>query len=472
MLYEFINNNAQINPTARRRIRSHAATGKNLGKTLVRRSRKDLLGSGPRPFQVTVPERLLPPPEPHDTRAQPRQHAATTFDRQIGDGVSISSLPIDFLGESRALVHKAITFFCRMHYTPELSDAFQAHKGPPTMWFQLAFEDEAYFHIVMAISITSLNNVMAQGEDPALALQHQGRTVYLINSRLSQANPVSNANLAVVVMIAQYERLRGRFLESLVHLDGLYSMVEMRGGIATLIRDEPSLGQKIARLDLDLALYIGTKPRFDVASITNDSTSIPWLSESLITEHERGSCGFSDCPGLSIQLRSIATQIACLGRQVNDAHVGLRTALHTRSFHIVLLRLGHRLIHFAPLGGPRPTSEIDNAVQLGLIAFLMPFMHQLDGTMPHCPLLSHQIHLAMQRDFATAEHTQEVLLWILLVSGASVFSQLEDGWLVSAVSKATKTLDLCTWEELACVMDKYPWIDGIHNKPARLLCGF
>jgi hypothetical protein len=226
------------------------------------------------------------------------------------------------------------------------------------------------------------------------------------------------------------------------------------------------------RLDLDLALYIGTKPRFDVASITNDSTSIPWLSESLITEHERGSCGFSDCPGLSIQLRSIATQIACLGRQVNDAHVGLRTALHTRSFHIVLLRLGHRLIHFAPLGGPRPTSEIDNAVQLGLIAFLMPFMHQLDGTMPHCPLLSHQIHLAMQRDFATAEHTQEVLLWILLVSGASVFSQLEDGWLVSAVSKATKTLDLCTWEELACVMDKYPWIDGIHNKPARLLCGF
>jgi hypothetical protein len=155
-----------------------------------------------------------------------------------------------------------------MHYTPELSDAFQAHKGPPTMWFQLAFEDEACmessyspapwcslctkraadFHIVMAISITSLNNVMAQGEDPALALQHQGRTVYLINSRLSQANPVSNANLAVVVMIAQYERLRGRFLESLVHLDGLYSMVEMRGGIATLIRDEPSLGQKIARL--------------------------------------------------------------------------------------------------------------------------------------------------------------------------------------------------------------------------------
>jgi hypothetical protein len=108
MPYEFINNNAQINPTARRRIRSHAATGKNLGKTLVRRSRKDLLGSGPRPFQVTVPERLLPPPEPHDTRAQPRQHAATTFDRQIGDGVSISSLPIDFLGESRALVHKGI----------------------------------------------------------------------------------------------------------------------------------------------------------------------------------------------------------------------------------------------------------------------------------------------------------------------------------------------------------------------------
>ncbi|CAG9987540.1 unnamed protein product [Clonostachys byssicola] len=184
----------------------------------------------------------------------------------------------------------------------------------------------------MAISITSLNNVMAQGEDPALALQHQGRTVSLINSRLSQANPVSNANLAVVVMIAQYERLRGRFLESLVHLDGLYSMVEMRGGIATLIRDEPSLGQKIARLDLDLALYVGTEPRFDVARISNDNTSMPWLAQPLIAEHELDSCGFSYCPGLSIQLQSLAKEVTCLGRQVNDAHLYIRDHFISHSF--------------------------------------------------------------------------------------------------------------------------------------------
>ena len=30
-----------------------------------------------------------------------------------------------------------------MHYTPDLYKAFEAHKGPPSMWFQLAFEDEA-----------------------------------------------------------------------------------------------------------------------------------------------------------------------------------------------------------------------------------------------------------------------------------------------------------------------------------------
>lgn len=99
----------------------------------------------------------------------------------------------------------------------------------------------------MAISITRLNKTILQKEDPALALQHQAQAFDLINSRLSRADPASDANLAVIVMFSQYERLQGRYVQALVHLDGLCQMLELRGGITQLAEEKPSLFQKIIR---------------------------------------------------------------------------------------------------------------------------------------------------------------------------------------------------------------------------------
>ena len=98
----------------------------------------------------------------------------------------------------------------------------------------------------MATSII-LNNIATEKEDPMLAVRHLTQTFRLVNQRLSRTDAVSDASMAVVVIIAQYERHRERYLKGLIHLDGLRRMVEMRGGISQLLWYNPSLGQKIIR---------------------------------------------------------------------------------------------------------------------------------------------------------------------------------------------------------------------------------
>lgn len=190
-----------------------------------------------------------------------------------------------------------------------------------------------------------------------------------------------------------------------------------------------------------------------------------------ITEIGQG-CGFSTCPDLSIKLQDIAQNITILARQANDAHTGRRPVLNLRPFHISLLLLGHRLIQFSPLAGARSIGDIDNTVQLGLVAFLMPFMHHLDGTIPNNPLLSHLIQSTIRHSSSTTTHELEIALWALFMAAASVFSQHKYPWLVSSISQIIESLNLHSWDEVHSRMGRYPWVDAIHSKTAESLCGF
>ena len=162
--------------------------------------------------------------------------------------------------------------------------------------------------------------------------------------------------------------------------------------------------------------------------------------------------------------------MACIARLLNDADAGHRPNLNTRVFHGMLLLLGYRLIHFSPLNGPRPIFHLENAVHLGLIAFMMPFMHRLDGKVPDSPLLSRLIVSAMEKVSGVDKDSQEFLLWIMLVGGASIFTQPKDGWLISMISQKMYSLNLHTWEDVARIMAKYPWIDAFHGKVGKSLC--
>jgi len=103
------------------------------------------------------------------------------------------------------------------------------------------------FHSAVAVSISALNNLVKQQDDPKEAMHHISQALRLVNKKLSGKDAISNTNIAVVLIMAQYERLQNHYRQGLVHLDGLQRMVELRGGISQLKRDKPSLALKIHR---------------------------------------------------------------------------------------------------------------------------------------------------------------------------------------------------------------------------------
>lgn len=99
----------------------------------------------------------------------------------------------------------------------------------------------------MALSVIALNNLVINQEDHMQAIRHLSHTFRLVNERLSGNDAVSDTTIAVVVMMAQYERHSSQHSQGLVHLKGLQRIVELRGGISQLTKNKPSLAQKIFR---------------------------------------------------------------------------------------------------------------------------------------------------------------------------------------------------------------------------------
>lgn len=224
------------------------------------------------------------------------------------------------------------------------------------------------------------------------------------------------------------------------------------------------------RLDLDYALYLGTPTRFSIAEVADGCAVWSWFRDSFGNENKRRPYGFGRLINLGGELRDVATDLTHLAWLLNDTNAGRPPALDARAFHGTVLLLGYRLIHFSSLGGSRPVCHLQNAVHLGLVAFVMPFMYRFDGKVPDSPLLSRLIRLAVQQNLSADIDVQEILLWILLVGAASVFLQPLDEWIVPSISQIMHRLRLRTWADVSRTMAKYPWIDAYHNGPGQALC--
>ena len=104
MPLEFIDNNSTIDRAARRRIRSHMAMGRNAGKTLVRPSRKNL-GQ-----EIKNATGLIRIPKTIDDTcdSESNEYENNEIERQVGDGLSVLSIPKQRNPGSTGLVQKGM----------------------------------------------------------------------------------------------------------------------------------------------------------------------------------------------------------------------------------------------------------------------------------------------------------------------------------------------------------------------------
>lgn len=103
MPFEFVDNNAPIDRVARRRIRSHVATGKNAGRTHVRPSRvkNNDREAGGRTVTAIV---RIPRVVADARRKEVEFEVDCAIERVIGDSLSVFSFPEQGNVKSRRIV--------------------------------------------------------------------------------------------------------------------------------------------------------------------------------------------------------------------------------------------------------------------------------------------------------------------------------------------------------------------------------
>ncbi|KAI5459123.1 hypothetical protein BGZ63DRAFT_271394 [Mariannaea sp. PMI_226] len=463
MAFQFIDNSS-IDGATRKRIRSHAALGKNAGKTLNRPSRKN----AQRPRVMTATALVRVPKAVRDTyKSERNEPPVPELERQIDDGICF---PVELAAESRQLARQVFHFLSGPRFAPELNNAVDCTGTTVSIWVQLMLVDEAYFHCALALSISALNKLLLVKKDSTSAMQHLSQTFHIISQRLSGNRAVSNETIAAVVGMAQYERHHGEHSRGLVHVRGLWRMVQLRGGIAQLAYEKPSLTQKIFRVDLEYALQLGTRPLFTSKDVEVGRERMYGPRDSFKRPKEAmNKDETSLLSRVGNPLWELLLEMRHAAFMVNESSANLRPKLNSFEFHDALIKFGYKILAINPLGGNELGSLEASLLHLGLAAFLMSFLRGLDRLVAETPLLSKLASIAGQTYEAQGSECQRLLLWFLLIGRSSIFRGNGNHWQVSQIRLIIQSLGLQTWDEVKDAVAIFPWVDCLHNEPSRYI---
>ncbi|KAL2872718.1 uncharacterized protein BJX67DRAFT_376511 [Aspergillus lucknowensis] len=477
MPFEFIDNNAAIDRASRKRIRSRAATGKNLNRTIARSSRAIVpKGTTAAPFRVPASIRNA-----HKRQYDTDGDVEIEIERPVGDGLQF---PVPVPPESRYLVREGmytslstLFFFCGVRHNPLLDSALDNPDNIRSVWVRYFFLDEAYFHCSVATLILCSRNLV---KETAQGMRHIAHTYRILQERLCGKEATSDMTIAILVIMAQYERLQGQHARGYIHVQGMKRMIELRGGIMGLGKENWGIILKVLRADLEYALQLGSQTLFSDEGIDVLRAWRPVYVGCGNKGDQVNDLGLDSFLQKNLQpdLWMIFSDIRCLATILNDADAGYRQKLEGVEFHDTIILLGYRLLRIRPLGetsSPNASSgtrmsDLENVVHLSLMAFLVTFLTGLDRQVPDKPLLSHRLGVALKTLTAPDEAGPEtqmvrsVLLWTLFIGSVVVFKPVEDEWLTPTTQAAKRALGLSSWEDTKKVLVRFPWVNPLHDR--------
>ncbi|KAF7558905.1 hypothetical protein G7046_g5263 [Stylonectria norvegica] len=458
MAFEFIDNST-IDRAARKRIRSHAATGKNLGRKIVRPSRKKVVESRPALFRPL--KKRLEIAAKHDDS---HDEDVIEIQRQIGDGLSF---PVPLSSESRDIVRKAFYFISGNRQSPELNNALEPIDVSSSIWVRYMLIDEAYFHCTVATSIVIFNSAESRQRQTKESIHHLSETFRLVNEQISRGGAVSDKTMAAVIGMAQYERAQSQYGRGLVHLRGLKQMTMMRGGIRQLNKQRPDVTKKVFRADLEYSMYLGSDTLFSVDDITSGNCAAYILAGSPNETYDREILT-EDIPiafrELRPDLQTLLADIKYLSLLLNDANAGRRPRLDSSRFHETVMLLGYRLVAVNTTSEARSMGCLDSLVHITLMAYIVRLLVGLDRKSADNPLLSSVARLSAVKDEHLKSGNGEALLWMLFTGRVSVFKGEDDVWLVPRAREIAASLGLRTWNDVRQVLTKFAWVEMLHDK--------
>jgi len=160
--------------------------------------------------------------------------------------------------------------------------------------------------------------------------------------------------------------------------------------------------------------------------------------------------------------------IISLARLFNS-NTGVGSQLNGYTFHDTIIFLGYNLVRTSSLANPRSACRLNYTVHLGLMAFLTTFLLGFCCKRQEFMLLSELARSAAQGDLDEDEQSREVLLWTLFIGGVTIFSPLDDIWLIPRIVETTLSLGLTDWGDVSQTLSNFPWVNNLHDRPGEVL---
>lgn len=322
----------------------------------------------------------------------------------------------------------------------------------------------------MAVTRARITHSQDNGGKSSESTWHFLQALRLLRYDLGTNFSPQDSSIVVAISLAIYANLNGSTSESRIHVQGLKRILELRpGGLAALCSSAPEVGNKIRRIDVELALVVGTPTVFG-----SQALPLPGLLH-VVPLDDRKLCDPlpTSLSETSPTIQFAVTDVTALCKYAGSAQ------LSAFEYQNLVISIFQRLIDFASLGGDRPSHPLDNICQLGLLAFMSTVLyHTRERRFTCSALLSDLLRTGLDRFDIDMSYDQvntydSLHLWLLFVYAVSApeYEQYcnADSSVAQRIQALANKLTIETWEDIAAHLSVYPWVMAFHDEPSKKL---
>ncbi|CAG8954215.1 hypothetical protein HYFRA_00005835 [Hymenoscyphus fraxineus] len=433
------------NAEVRKLIRTHVMLGKNRGRVLPPRKKKN---------KVAVAS----------LSEKPLSESVTTSPRNFGSDLCAVRFADTVTPEAVTSILRFSSIIKGILYPLEKCIFFDRRAD---VWVTPLATDPAYLHIVIFSSQYYFNNILPKqsgyGTITFRRSTHLSKSVKLLRERLADGEGVekiSNTTTAVIMSLAGHAFMMGDMKSARNHIEGLYKVFALRGGVASY-QGAAKLLVEVLRMDIGLALYDGSKGLFfdrePMIPLPNLSLLLPLDFEIL-----RNPIIFSN--GLDHQLAGIWNVLAQFCAVVNLA-LESSQFITSETYLETMASTFYRLLDMR--FDPWSRNEV---VRLGLLAFSAGVLLQWRHMGVRYSHFTNLFRICLE-DISTSEISPELMIWLLMVGAVGVFDDSDDIWLMPLLRSQSEICGLRSWGEMKILLESFLWVGWVFDEPGRRIFG-
>ncbi|KAH7313643.1 hypothetical protein B0I35DRAFT_276468 [Stachybotrys elegans] len=434
-----------VSRSERRKIRSHVMRGKNAGRP--RPTTKKPVGLGHLRRTITS---WGNGPIAGNSRPNPL----------LWSDLSLTVFPQQLDIESTKLMHRWFFDISDALFPPRFCTKFDILKS---IWADCIQSDAAYFHSTLAICASYVGIYERKPRVSTTALHHISQAYSHVNRTISGPQPTTDNAIASVVSLVIYQMIHHEYPTGLTHLNGLYRMIELRGGIGKLLQENRGLALKPLRLDLELTLRTGLPSMFQGSAVFTSNFLDDAEGEGSRRQH------FTVSGKASAALLEVTSFSQLLNGLAEDGNQKLDGIQYTE----MVLSLLSRLIacsSYATLSCNNK-DRYGSLVYLALLAFMTTLLPEYGQDCTSYPLLSDRLEGAIKESHLAAVEIQDpessLLLWTLFIYRASTPTEKTCQWLSPLMLETCQRLGLYDWSAVGKELYQLPWIYCLHDDGAQ-----